>query len=875
MAELRCPKCGRNNPDILEVCQFCQTSLKPDPFLRIGQTPTKKDTGELEAILPDWLKDVRQQARSSAEDDAAQAASQPRVEKEEPPDLLAGLVSQVSAAGEEEIPDWLASMRPDASETSATPPAASESDFFAQFDRSEAKPAAGPAPSVPPASEPAADQPPASTEDDDLSKWFARAAEQPEEIVEFEPEAASRDETAWAGRFDAPTLPQQEPAPKEEEDLSWLHHLEDASKQTGDVPAPKQETDWMANFEAPAASSQPSGSQEDLSWLDNLGGIETAPQAPLQPATTGDDLSWLGSAGTPSEHPSIETSPAKPISARPFAAEEDLSWLNNLGETPASAQPAEAAPASSSSQPEDLSWLSNLGVEPASQFTPPFTTPEPGVEGTPRRTAPLDRQAETEPPDWLKSAMEAPSMPPPGDSSMDWLSGKGQPPDAAPASAPQPAPFSDLFSTPAEAPSGSGENVDSLFSVEMPDWLSRAEPATSEPALSEPAPPPAGSEESLAPVNLPSWVQAMRPMEAVISEAGPGAEEEPEEKEGPLAGLRGVIPGMAIGSSMRPKAVSLKLQATNEQQASAALLEKILESETNPRPLITSSFVWSQQWLRRALTGLFLIVLSIAIFFGSQTMEPSANLPPEGLGASDVLLSLPAGAKVLVVIDYEPSLAGEMEAVGGPLLRNMVQLKQPTLSFLSTSPNGTALVERLMASAKINKPAPDGFEYQAGEQYCNLGYLPGGSAGILGYMQAPVLIIPSACEEANVDSFSAYSALIVMTDQAESGRAWVEQLHAQKQIDPVSAHPPLIVIASAQAGPLLQPYVSSQQITGMISGLSEATRYEYKNALAPITRSYWDAFGIGLAMSVALIAVGSLWSLITGIRARRAEAEQG
>jgi hypothetical protein len=103
-------------------------------------------------------------------------------------------------------------------------------------------------------------------------------------------------------------------------------------------------------------------------------------------------------------------------------------------------------------------------------------------------------------------------------------------------------------------------------------------------------------------------------------------------------------------------------------------------------------------------------------------------------------------------------------------------------------------------------------------------------------------------------------------------------LHAQRvrQVDPALSSQPLIVIASAQAGPLLQPYLSSGQITGMVSGLAEAARYEFMNGTRPgIARSYWDAFGIGLMMSIALIVFGSLWSLFTGMRARRAEAEQG
>jgi hypothetical protein len=60
----------------------------------------------------------------------------------------------------------------------------------------------------------------------------------------------------------------------------------------------------------------------------------------------------------------------------------------------------------------------------------------------------------------------------------------------------------------------------------------------------------------------------------------------------------------------------------------------------------------------------------------------------------------------------------------------------------------------------------------------------------------------------------------------------------------------------------------------MISGLSDAARYElFNNSRPGIARSYWDTFGAGLMLSIALIVIGSLWSLFTGIRARRANAE--
>jgi hypothetical protein len=265
--------------------------------------------------------------------------------------------------------------------------------------------------------------------------------------------------------------------------------------------------------------------------------------------------------------------------------------------------------------------------------------------------------------------------------------------------------------------------------------------------------------------------------------------------------------------------------------------------------------ITSQRWLRWALAGLLLFVLTAMLFLRSQMMPVSAGLPEAVGGLSNAVMGIPANGRVLVVVDYEPSLAGEMEAISAPLLDQIALLSQPNLSFVSTSPSGTALVERLMTNINTNQP---------GVQYLNLGYLPGGSAGVLGFMQAPGQIIPTA----GVQSFSEYAALVVLTDHAESGRLWVEQLQNRIQ--------PLLMVASAQAGPLLQPYVSSGQITGMISGLPDAARYELANNGRPgMTRFYWDTFGTGLMLSVALMIVGSLWSLFTGLRARRANAEQG
>jgi hypothetical protein len=118
---VKCPTCGESNLPDQEFCQYCQARLQPltgklkgaDRPLTPGDLPTKKDTAELEPILPQWLREARSSARQTTEEDATQDIQQ----KPEPltrpatpvSDLLAGLQSQAEDE-EEDTPDWLANI---------------------------------------------------------------------------------------------------------------------------------------------------------------------------------------------------------------------------------------------------------------------------------------------------------------------------------------------------------------------------------------------------------------------------------------------------------------------------------------------------------------------------------------------------------------------------------------------------------------------------------------------------------------------------------------------------------------------------------------------------------------------------------------------
>jgi hypothetical protein len=478
--------------------------------------------------------------------------------------------------------------------------------------------------------------------------------------------------------------------------------------------------------------------------------------------------------------------------------------------------------------------------------------------------------------------MEEPSMPAPGDLSMDWFAGgktaadsEADLPAQEPADLQMDEPTIPLdgksdFSV-ADSSSTSSQDVDDMFNIDMPAFDSQETGELPQLGTSDY---PAPTDDELAPVELPSWVQAMRPVDSSIGDSSYVDEEQEVESEGPLAGFSGVIPAAPIGSSLRPKAFSMKLQVTDEQQAGASLIEQIIASESAAHPLKSTRMVASQRMLRWILSGLFLGVLSLVVGFGWQNFSIVA--PAEVSKLSELVGSVPDGSPVLLVMDYDPAVAGELAAAAGPVLDQLALSKHSTFTFISMSPYGSAMVEHLMLNANISKASPEGLGYQVGEQYFSLGFLPGGSAGVLGFIEDAGKTMPAILSLPNATSFSDYQVVVLMTDNAESGRVWIEQLEFARQSHPEIASKPLIIVSSAQAGPMLEPYVSSGQAAVMINGLSDAAKYEYVNQSRPGgARKYWDSFGVGLMIAVLSIVLGSIWNVILGVRERRAEADLG
>jgi hypothetical protein len=879
MAEIRCPMCSKPNPADLEVCQYCGARLKPlmpgsnnssQPIrpgeqpvikgtgeldraklgdvgpIRPGEPPTNKKTSDLEKALPSWLRSLREDQGDTLppEEDNSIFTSAPETpDSGGAGDWLSGL-DKAAASEDEAVPDWLAGLREEK-------PAATEPGF-----ESEAGSDLGNA------------------------DWMSRL-DTPQTPASFDSGTSPtpvEESPAWLKSLQSSGSGPVEPAPGQEKPPEWHSGRPDFSAENtqDELPASTASQSFEASREAVPNESLPD-------WLNQLQekGAEGEPPVsagpPSQP-TFGEDVpDWLsqlpatsaeaeGPAGTgpgkdastPDWLSSLEEKGLEPEAPSPGGGEEVPDWLTNM-EAPADA--------TASAQPLP-DWLSSLDSAPGAGPDVPALTPEeaPSSPSLPEETPawlsqlqaesiPLEEAGASTPALDMGQVAETPAVP--NDSVPGWLSGIETPTpkgEGAPAF---------VEESPVIPPADTGEKA---FSMETPDWLSKLKPeeTTEKPALVEDE---GASADSIEAGALPTWVQAMRPVESVMDQARTAAPDENQviEQSGPLAGLVGVLPaGPGLGMSRKPPAYTVKLQVSNTQQQYISNLEKLVTSETRASA-VKGERQQSSRLMRWVVSAVLLAAVILPFLFPQAKMTPAPTLVPSDRNAAQALIEgLPADAPVLVGFDYSPALSGELEAVAAPLI-DQLQSRGARLTLVSTSATGPALAERFMRSVLL----VNSHQYKAGEQYVNLGYLPGGPAGLSFFASAPAGAMPvtsigqaawSLAPLQGVSQLSDFAAVLVLTDDADTGRAWIEQTGRSLGTTP------MLMVISAQAEPMMQPYFDSGQLKALVSGLPDGKKYEGSFNRPGLADHYWDSFSLAGLLAGLIIIAGAAWSALLAWR---------
>jgi hypothetical protein len=196
-------------------------------------------------------------------------------------------------------------------------------------------------------------------------------------------------------------------------------------------------------------------------------------------------------------------------------------------------------------------------------------------------------------------------------------------------------------------------------------------------------------------------------------------------------------------------------------------------------------------------------------------------------------------------------------------------LQGARLALVSTSPTGPALGERLVRSVE----AAHG--YLPGEDYVNLGFLPGGSTGLqllatdmpaaipTGYDARPFWSLvdqPGGSPWAQpamqgVTGLGDFALTLLLSDDPETIRRWIEQ--TGPALRPAS----LVVVASAQAEPLVRPYLEAGQVAAIVAGVRGGAAYEGFLQRDGPARGVWDGVTVGTLVAVVLILGAGTYNL--------------
>lgn len=609
-------------------------------------------------------------------------------------------------------------------------------------------------------------------------------------------------------------------------DMSWLEEAV-AEGEAGEAGPPSEQAagGWLSELEAAAAESESQPGEGREPWL---GGAEIVPE---QPFTGGEDEI-------------VEPAPG------------EADWLKELEQRtdqPSSWQDQGPSGIWEAAKEGSLEWLAEYDA--SSGRTPP-AAPEDAMPGP-------DEGA----PEWL-SELNKEEIPPP-DVPEEVPTSQFKPP-SPPAEEPAPEPEEELphvpalvFGQPAQPPPAQGGDFD-LGSIEgeLPDWLGEQKGG------GEAESGPAGVD--LAPATLPAWLEAMRPISTFRSVVDVAEEEEEKlESAGPLAGLRGVLMAEPVMAMPRaPTIGSAKLEVTERQYAQAELLHQMVEEEELEAPAPTGRRIRVPllRWLVSA-------VMLMAVILPITTGVPSFPLPTQASRGLDPLIALVNGLPVdrpsLIVFDFDPGYSGELDAVAGAFIDQVMARGIPVVS-LSTRPSGPALAVGLLDQVAARR----GVSPETG--YMHLGYLSGGPTAVQIFAAAPRDAVrkgfdlpkndqgEDACGGwdcpilSGVEHLSDFGMVAVITSGTENARIWAEQAH------PYLGQVPLVMVLSAGAEPLIRPYYEAlqPQVNGILSGLPDAVAYEQANVMPGEARSRWNPFGAALGVTEAMLAAGVVYGLM-------------
>ncbi len=272
---------------------------------------------------------------------------------------------------------------------------------------------------------------------------------------------------------------------------------------------------------------------------------------------------------------------------------------------------------------------------------------------------------------------------------------------------------------------------------------------------------------------------------------------------------------------------------------------------------------------RNLATRILYIALVIAILLPflvpGEWSGATIPLSPSTAAFYQSVVALRPGTPVLLAFDYDTSTRSELDAQAQAVVAHLMQ-RGVRMIAMSLLPQGPALADEVLQRA-----AP-GQNYRMGDDYSNLGYVPGGSAG-LNRLATSVQTAASGPPPGagnlvtgtvmqGVKGVESVGAIVVFAADEPAALLWITQIQARYRVR-------LLIGASASAATQLQPYVSNGQIQGLLAGLPGAAEYELLMNQPGQAVKMLDAQSLAHGVLVVAILLGNLAYVVSSVRRKR------
>ena len=679
--------------------------------------------------------------------------------------------------------------------------------------------------------------------------------------------------------------------------------------------------DWLGDVEELPASTEGGTTGADTSISSGVPSwllMEADDSAPSAQADVSADTGASRGGDTSSE-------PAWPYGDQIEATSASMplhpAWLNTPDTSipPEDVPPWQSATAASSSAGEQA-----FDAGPISTL-PGWLTDETAQENQPAQSAaepepaPLYRQtgqAEVEFPDWLRPADEEqgdalaypegglPDWPSTQTSAADWEQPSSATGDAVStksgAAGEIPGWLIDDTAHDAQQ-TNQDDHVARIYSTEqagagtepapqIPAWLNDIEPLTVNPSPEPPAwlnepdraalgpAAPDGGGAPIARLEMPEWL--LRDAESSAA-ATATVEAPPVWLHGLGSSAEAARPSMPVAETA---VAAPAIERSPERLAAMQLLERLLvEPVTEPAavPVPRPRRRVRVGTLLQVLAFLILLLAILAALLGPRIpFSVGAAVPSSSAAAlATRIAALPQSAPVLLAYEWDARRGAEMEALEAAVVAKLTARHLPLL-LMTTDPQGALLDER---RATLLREGTDRFYNQAGLGFVDLGYKPGGALALARLasnfgsvfeqdwtgrnLTGERNVIQTMCQSPNGAisgcSLDHVGMVIVMADESEDARIWMEQV--------ASAHPslPITFVTPVELAPLIQPYLTRPDVT-MITGLRDAIGLqEFGGSADERLARRVDAGSAGGTVFGLLVLIGMVPAVWSGRRARR------